>query len=104
TAVSLHTFVLTCILYPHWIPRAQKEIDAVVGQNRLPTFKDRPRIPYIKAIIRETLQWRPAAHFGVPHQSTADDIVEYHGKEYFIPEGTIILAVTWSAVFRSSKL
>lgn len=37
-----------------------------------------------------------SARFGVPHRSTADDVVEYKGKEYFIPEGSIIFAVAWS--------
>ncbi|KAJ6594884.1 cytochrome P450 [Mycena capillaripes] len=78
------------MLYPQWIPRAQREIDAIVGEDRLPPFKDRLRLPYVEAIVRETLRWRPAARFGVPHQSTADDVVKYKGKEYFIPKGSII--------------
>ncbi|KAF7372776.1 Steroid 17-alpha-hydroxylase/17,20 lyase [Mycena sanguinolenta] len=96
TATSMHTFILACILYPEWIPRVQREIDAIVGEDRLPSFKDRPRLPYIEAIVRETLRWRPAFCFGVPHQSTADDVVEYQGTKYFIPKGSIIFAVTWA--------
>ncbi|KAJ6448161.1 cytochrome P450 [Mycena sanguinolenta] len=96
TAVSLHTFMLACILYPEWIPRAQREIDAIVGEDRLPSFKDRPCLPYVEAIVRETFRWRPAVRFGNPHQSTADDVVEYKGKEYFIPKGGIIFAVSWA--------
>ncbi|KAF7341639.1 Cytochrome P450 2B11 [Mycena sanguinolenta] len=96
TAHSMHTFILACILYPEWIPRAQREIDVIVGEDRLPSFKDRPHLPYIEAIVRETLRWRPVARFGVPHQSTADDVVEYKGKEYFIPKGSVIYAVSWA--------
>ncbi|KAF7372749.1 Steroid 17-alpha-hydroxylase/17,20 lyase [Mycena sanguinolenta] len=96
TAVSLHTFILACMLYPEWIPRAQREIDAVVGEDRLPSFNDRPRLPYVEAIVRETLRWRPALRFGIPHHCTADDVVEYKGKEYFIPKGSIIFAVSWA--------
>ncbi|KAJ6475576.1 cytochrome P450 [Mycena sanguinolenta] len=96
TATSMHTFILACILYPEWIPRAQMEIDAIVGEDRLPSFNDRPRLPYVEAIVRETLRWRPAVRFGLPHQSTADDVVEYKGNEYFIPKGSIIFAVTWA--------
>ncbi|KAF7372757.1 Cytochrome P450 2B19 [Mycena sanguinolenta] len=94
TAISLHTFILACILYPKWIPRAQREIDAIVGEDRLPSFKDRPCLPFVEAIVRETLRWRPAAPFGVPHQSTADNVVEYKGKEYLLPKGSVIFAVT----------
>ncbi|KAF7372746.1 Steroid 17-alpha-hydroxylase/17,20 lyase [Mycena sanguinolenta] len=95
-AISMHTFILACILYPEWIPRAQREIDTIVGEDRLPSFNDRPRLPFVEAIVRETLRWRPAIRLGVPHQSTAEDIVEYKGKEYFIPNGSIIIAVTWA--------
>ncbi|KAF7372857.1 Steroid 17-alpha-hydroxylase/17,20 lyase [Mycena sanguinolenta] len=99
TAISMHTFILACILYPEWIPRAQREIDAIVGEDRLPSFKDRPHLPFVEAIVRETLRWRPAVRFGIPHQSTADDAVEYKGQEYFIPKGSIIFAVTWSVLY-----
>ncbi|KAG6909891.1 hypothetical protein DXG01_014705 [Tephrocybe rancida] len=103
TALSLQTFVLACIRYPEWISTAQKEIDAVVGPDRLPSFKDRPFLPYVEAIVRETLRWRPAARFGVPHQSTASDVIEYEGKEYFIPEGSIIFAVPWAIEHDQSR-
>ncbi|KAF7335894.1 Cytochrome P450 2B19 [Mycena sanguinolenta] len=73
-----------------------REIDAIVGEDRLPSFQDRPHLPYVEAIVRETLRWRPAARLGAPHQSTADDVVEYEGREYFIPDGSIIIAVTWA--------
>ncbi|KAF7372767.1 Steroid 17-alpha-hydroxylase/17,20 lyase [Mycena sanguinolenta] len=96
TAVSMHTFILACILYPEWIPHAQREIDAIVGEDRLPSFKDHPHLPFVEAIMRETFRWRPAARFGLPHQSIADDVVEYKGKEFFIPKGSIIFAVTWA--------
>ncbi|KAJ6490092.1 cytochrome P450 [Mycena sanguinolenta] len=99
----MHTFILACILYPEWIPHAQREIDAIVGEDRLPSFKDRPRLPYVEAIVRETLRWRPAARFGAPHQSTADDVVEYNGKEYFIPKGSIIFAVSWLVLYSRER-
>ncbi|KNZ78883.1 Steroid 17-alpha-hydroxylase/17,20 lyase [Termitomyces sp. J132] len=96
TMISLLTFVLACIRYPDWVVTAQREIDNAVGTDRLPTFKDRPYLPYVEAIVRETLRWRPAIRFGVPHRSTADDIIEHQGEQYFIPKNSIILAVTWA--------
>ncbi|KAF7372769.1 Cytochrome P450 2B11 [Mycena sanguinolenta] len=111
TAASLHTFILACLLYPEWIPRAQREIDAIVGEDRLPSFKDRPRLPFVEAIRpfdgalqvnsppivnNDDTSFLSAARFGFPRQSTADDAVEYKGKEYFIPKGSIIFAVSWA--------
>ena len=39
--------------------RAQAEIDTVVGKDRLPTMDDRPLLPYLDAIFRETLRYSP---------------------------------------------
>ncbi|KAG6864757.1 hypothetical protein C0991_007316 [Blastosporella zonata] len=96
TTVSLQTFVLACIRYPEWIAAAQQELDNVVGPDRLPSFKDRAFLPHIEAVVRETLRWRPASRFGLPHYSTADDVIEYQGEEYFIPKDSIIFAVSWA--------
>lgn len=35
------------------------------------------------------------ARFGVPHRSTADDVIEHDNVQYFIPKDSIIFAVTW---------
>jgi cytochrome P450 len=49
--------------------KAQDELDAVVGRERLPTFEDRPELPYINAICKEILRWRPVVPLGTsnPH-------------------------------------
>ena len=36
---------------------AQEEIDRVVGKERLPTFEDRPSLPYIECVVREILRY-----------------------------------------------
>ncbi|EGN99055.1 hypothetical protein SERLA73DRAFT_54575 [Serpula lacrymans var. lacrymans S7.3] len=64
TSSSLLIFVLAMVLYPHVQERAQAEIDAVVGRDRLPRFDDRPSLPYIEAILRETLRWHPVTPLG----------------------------------------
>lgn len=93
------TFTLAMVENPQIWCRAQLEIDAVVGMDRLPEFEDRPSLPYVEAIVRETLRWRPVspigAHltvnllFGCPkrpqvvHSVMSSDI--YEG--YYIPKG-----------------
>ena len=49
---------------PHIWKRAQAEIDAIVGTDRLPEFDDRPSLTYIDAILRETLRWQPPVPLG----------------------------------------
>jgi hypothetical protein len=56
--------ILALVLYPHVQKRAQAELDLVVGRDRLPTFDDRPRLPYIEAICKEVVRWRMVAPLG----------------------------------------
>jgi Cytochrome P450 len=39
-------FLLAMMAHPEVLAKAQKEIDRVVGSDRLPTFEDRPFLPY----------------------------------------------------------
>jgi cytochrome P450 len=65
----------------------------VIGSNRTPNFDDEPHLPYIRALVKEVLRWRPVAVLGgTPHASTEDDW--YEG--YYIPSGTTILGNTWA--------
>ncbi|KAJ7091817.1 cytochrome P450 [Mycena epipterygia] len=95
TATGLQVFVLACMCHQEWIKSAQAQIDAVVGPTRLPNFSDREQMPYIEAVCREVLRWRPAARFGIPHKATADDIVQYNGEEYYIPKDSTVIGVPW---------
>lgn len=47
--------------HPEVQHRAQAEIDRVVGRQRLPDFEDRPSLPYVDAVMRETMRWNPVA-------------------------------------------
>lgn len=51
-------------LYPSALKRAQEEIDSIVGDERLPSFADREKLPYINAIVKETLRWENVAPTG----------------------------------------
>ncbi|KAF8513276.1 cytochrome P450, partial [Gautieria morchelliformis] len=91
TVHTLHTFILAMVLSPEVQKKAQAELDAVVGPNRLPEFEDRNDLPYINALCKEILRWHPLLPVGIAHATTQDDI--YNG--YFIPKGAIILGNAW---------
>ena len=44
-------------LFPQVQRRAQAELDLVVGRDQLPTFDDRPRLPYVEALCKELMRW-----------------------------------------------
>lgn len=64
TVSAIYTFFLAMTLYPEAQRRAQAEIDSVIGVNRLPTFEDRPNLPYVEALFKEVLRWNPVAPLG----------------------------------------
>ncbi|KDQ57072.1 hypothetical protein JAAARDRAFT_35668 [Jaapia argillacea MUCL 33604] len=91
TVSTTYTFYLAMTLHPEILKKAQAEIDAVVGSDRLPSFEDRENLPYVNALVKEVLRWGPVTPLGLPHGSTEDDI--YEG--YFIPKGSIIFVNVW---------
>ncbi|KAF8123434.1 cytochrome P450 [Boletus edulis] len=92
-------FFLMMLVNPAVQEKAQAQIDAVVGRDRLPGMDDRPSLPYIDAIFRETLRYSPIAPLSVPHVAVNDDV--YNG--YHIPKGTLLLANLWSMAHDESR-
>ncbi|KAJ7259558.1 cytochrome P450 [Mycena haematopus] len=92
TVSALSSFFLAMATHPDVRKKAQIEIDAVVGTHRLPEFEDRPSLPFVEAIYREVMRWKPVLPLGVAHASTADDI--YSG--YFIPKGATMISNIWA--------
>ncbi|KAK7031915.1 cytochrome P450 [Favolaschia claudopus] len=92
TVASLGTFVLGMLLNPEVQQKAQAELDAVLGPRQLPDFVDEDSLPYVSAIVKETLRWRPAMPIGVPHYVNVDD--EYRG--YRIPANSVIIGNAWA--------
>ncbi|KAI1795415.1 cytochrome P450 [Ganoderma leucocontextum] len=92
TTVSAElTFILAMGLWPAVQKKAQEELDAVVGRDRLPTYADIARMPYLNAIYLETLRWNQVVPLGVAHAILEDDF--YEG--YFIPKGSIVCVNQW---------
>lgn len=87
----MHCFFLAMTLFPHVQAKAQEELDRVIGSDRLPSFEDRPHLPYVDAIVKEVLRWHPVAPMGLPHVTSADDV--YEGM--FIPKGAMLIPNIW---------
>ncbi|KAH8108808.1 cytochrome P450 [Phellopilus nigrolimitatus] len=92
TTISvLSSFFLAMLLHPDVQRKAHEELDRVVGQDCLPTFKDREQLPYIEAIIKEVLRWNPAAPL-VSRSIAVDD--EYKG--FHIPANSVVTVNVWA--------
>lgn len=91
TSTTLNNFLLAMVLHPHAVTEAQKELDRVVGPERIPTWEDERSLPYIRALVKEVLRWRAVNKFGMPHCTSEDD---WYG-EYFIPKGSVAMLNWW---------
>jgi cytochrome P450 len=103
TAAAMMSLMLALTLHPEELKKLQAEIDEVVGESRLPGFDDMPRLPRVRAIVKEVLRWRPVTAGGIPHMSTSDDTYDVDGQKYFIPAGTNIHPNQW-AIHRDETL
>ena len=92
TTMTLQVFTLAAVLHQDKVKILQQEIDSVVGRDRMPTFEDTEKMPYLTAFVKEIHRWRPVLPGGVPHAITADD--EYMG--YHIPKGAAVIGGHWA--------
>ncbi|KAJ7251339.1 cytochrome P450 [Mycena rebaudengoi] len=90
TSAAVGTFILAMLANPDVQKRAQEKIDAVVSEGHLPSFDDEESLPYVSAIVKEVLRWKPVTPI-VPHFIAVEDT--YRG--YRIPAGSIVIANTW---------
>ncbi|KAI8994216.1 cytochrome P450 [Trametes punicea] len=92
TFSTIAGFFVALSLSPEVQKKAQAELDAIVGPDRLPDFDDRDALVYINATVKEALRWHNVAPLGVAHSTMEDD--ELHG--YFIPGGTTVVPNMWA--------
>jgi hypothetical protein len=53
SSTYLQTFIIALLQSPESQLKAQKEIDSVVGGDRLPVMEDFKCLPYVKALVME---------------------------------------------------
>ncbi|KAI1030210.1 hypothetical protein LB504_010359 [Fusarium proliferatum] len=99
TATTINNWTLAMVLHPEIMKKGQEELDRVVGSHRLPQWEDEKDLPYIRAMIKETLRWRPVNKFGMYHALTEDDW--YDG--YFIPKDSVVVLNWWAIQYDPSR-
>jgi hypothetical protein len=88
TISAILTFLVAMSLYPDVLKRAQNELDSVIGRDRLPTFEDRLRLPFIDAIYKEVMRWRPVTPVGECPHDCSHKIAEKHPAGLVLTDST----------------
>ncbi|KAF7366222.1 Cytochrome P450 [Mycena venus] len=96
TASQIEAFFLAMTVYPEAQAAAQREIDRVVGNDRLPDISDRSQLPYVDALCKEVIRWHVVVPLAV--RRTSEDYPYYRDGELdplLIPRNSLIIANIW---------
>ncbi|XP_026380179.1 geraniol 8-hydroxylase-like [Papaver somniferum] len=77
---------------PSKMLKAQQELSNIIGKDRPIEEKNIIRLPYLQAIVKETLRLHPPAPLLVPHKAEID--FKFH--DFVIPKGTQVLVNSWA--------
>nr|AAG49315.1 flavonoid 3'-hydroxylase [Pelargonium x hortorum] len=92
TSSTVEWAIAELIRQPEILIRAQKEIDSVVGRDRLVTELDLSKLPYLQAIVKETFRLHSSTPLSLPRIATQS--CEING--YHIPKGATLLVNVWA--------
>ncbi|XP_061348252.1 3,9-dihydroxypterocarpan 6A-monooxygenase-like [Gastrolobium bilobum] len=91
SAITTEWALAELINNPHVMEKARQEIDSVTGKIRLIKESDLVNLPYLQAIVKETLRIHPTAPF-IGRESSESCIV----CGYEIPAKTSLIVNLWS--------
>lgn len=93
TAIMLEWAMTELLRHPEKMAKAQNEIDETMTNNGGPIHEsDISKLPYIQAIVKETLRMHPPAPFLLPHKAEKD--VQFCG--YLVPKNAQIWVNVWA--------
>ncbi|XP_024031106.1 cytochrome P450 93A3 [Morus notabilis] len=97
SAITIEWALAELMNHPNIMAKAREEIDSVVGKTRLVEESDIVNLPYIQAIVTETLRLHPAAPL-LPRESSEKCTI----NGYEIPAKTQLYVNLW-AIGRDPK-
>ncbi|PSS15640.1 Cytochrome P450 93A3 like [Actinidia chinensis var. chinensis] len=91
SAITTEWALAELINHPNIMEKARKEIDTVVGSSRLVQESDIQNLPYLQAIVKETLRLHPTGPL-IVRESTEDCTV----MGYHVPAKTRLFVNVWA--------
>ncbi|XP_038687914.1 cytochrome P450 CYP736A12-like [Tripterygium wilfordii] len=92
TATSILWTFSELFRHPEVLKKLQKELENVVGTNRMVEETDLSKLDYLNMVIKETFRLHPVAPFLIPRESIADITI----NGYHIPKKSRILVNSWA--------
>ncbi|RLN29010.1 flavonoid 3' [Panicum miliaceum] len=91
-AVTMEWAMVELLHRPDAMAAATSELDRVVGRGRWVTESDLPDLPYLDAVVKETMRLHPVGPLLIPHQAREDAVV----GGYDVPAGARVLVNAWA--------
>ncbi|CAL5037147.1 unnamed protein product [Urochloa decumbens] len=92
-AVTVEWAMAELLRHPEAMAAAAGELGRVVGRDRWPTERDLPCLPYVEAVLKETMRLHPVAPLLFPRCAREDTAV---GGGYDVPAGARVLVNVWA--------
>ncbi|XP_028762782.1 geraniol 8-hydroxylase isoform X1 [Neltuma alba] len=92
TSSTLEWGMAELLRNPEAMSKAKAELEETIGKGKPVEESDEARLPYLQAVVKETLRLHPAAPFLLPRKAEMD--VELGG--YTIPKGAQVLVNVWA--------
>lgn len=99
TVISVEWAMAEIVRHPRVQEKIQEELDRVIGRDRIMLETDFPKLPYLQAVVKESLRLHPPTPLMLPHKASVD--VKIGG--YDVPKGSNIIVNVW-AIARDPKL
>ncbi|KAF7814029.1 cytochrome P450 71A1-like [Senna tora] len=92
STITIEWAICELLRKPKILKKAREEVDRVIGRERWIEEQDIPNLPYINAILKETMRLHPVVPMLVPRLAKDD----FKVGGYDIPKGTQVLVNVWS--------
>ncbi|KAK7278850.1 hypothetical protein RJT34_23888 [Clitoria ternatea] len=91
SALTIEWALVELINNPNMMEKARQEIESVTGNNRLIQDSDLPNLPYLRAIVKETLRIHPTLPYIARESSESCNVCGYD-----IPPKCVLFVNLWS--------
>nr|AJD25178.1 cytochrome P450 CYP75B80 [Salvia miltiorrhiza] len=92
TSSTVEWAIAELIRNPDILAQAQKELDSVIGKDRLVKESDLGQLTFLQAVIKENFRLHPSTPLSLPR--IAQESCEING--YFIPKDSTLLVNVWA--------
>ncbi|KAG6657465.1 cytochrome P450 71AU50-like [Carya illinoinensis] len=92
TATAIEWAISEVIKHPRVMTKLQKELEDVVGLERMVDELDLDKLEYLDMVVKETMRLHPVAPLLLPHEATEDITIQ----GFHIPKKSRLLVNVWA--------